>query len=572
MKGHLELISIQLWVAASLLAFFGAGATAGAAVLSNASSVPRAFVRDLGEATATTPVSIVVTLNYHHEDQLDRLVELQNDPGSPYFRHWLTSAQFDSAFAPTPAEYERAILALEGGGFHITQTFANRTVIDARGTASAAERLFQTRIHRVEQAGHGVRYTNVLPVTLPAALQTLVYSVNGLNNLSLVHTDFVGVARRRIRPEKATAPYTGPVSTTTGYSGLGPIVYGQSYDFPDRHATKNDAYDGKGRAEAIVIDAVFLTSDIDSYLKYFGIKRSAPISRVSVDGGTTSDPYLTNDSIEATLDTEVIAGGAPGAAVYVYETAPFDWGVAVITDAYNAIVSQNKVDAVNSSFGVCESVDETISKSWDHIATQGASLGITFHAASGDDGAACSASIPTGVSAPASSPHVVAIGGTQLNVKPKTYAYEGEVGWVGSGGGVSTVFAMPAWQKNVSGMLGTTRNVPDLAFDADPLTGFPLYFAGTWNNPWNPLGGTSLASPLFGAALLEVNGVVGARTGLAAQRIYAAFAKTGYELEKLVYFHDITSGSNGIYSAAPGYDRVTGIGSWDAWNVAQVLK
>jgi subtilase family serine protease len=537
-------------------------------------SVPNVRVRDLGEATPNTPISLQVTLNYHNPLQLEQLVALQNDPASPYFHHWLTSAQFESAFAPSPSDYLRVVRSLEAAGFRVTRAFSNRTVVDAAGTVNAAERYFHTAIHRVYQPGHGLRYANVRAAMAPFDVQDLVYSVNGLNNVAIARADFAPVQRRRVNPNTNTAPpYTGPVSSLTGYNGYGPLVFAQSYDWPSQHATKTDRYDGAGHAGAIVIDADFLNGDVSAYLKYFKIKRTASIVRVPIDGGTTSDPGLSSgDSIEATLDVEVLAGGAPGAALYVYETAPFAWGNGVITDAYNAVVAQNKVDTVNSSFGLCELSDTSATKAWDHIATQGAALGITFHAATGDDGADCDVT-SIGINAPASSPHIVAVGGTVLNVDAKKdYAYESETGWGGSGGGTSSVFTAPAWQKGVKGMLGSGRNVPDVAFDANPLTGFPIYYAGTWNNPWNPLGGTSLASPLFGVALLQINSVTGNRSGLAAQSLYGLFKKDDYKKGAVTYFHDITSGSNGIFSAAPGYDRVTGIGSIDAWNIAQALK
>jgi subtilase family serine protease len=555
-------------------------ATASAATTASV-VVPRVAFRDLGETSPATPISLAVTLAYHHPEQLEELVDLQSDPASPYFRHWLTSEQFAAAFAPSPAEYLRVAQTLSRAGFRVTKTFSNRTVIDVRGPAAAAERLFTTQIHRVYQPGYGLRYANVRPAVVPVGLQGLIFSVDGLNNLAIVHTDYQRVTTRFAARRAGSAPYVGPVGTITGTNGYGPLVFAQSYDYPTRHATGADPYNGTGRSAGIVIDADFLNSDIASFLKYFGIKRTAKTIRVPVDGGTLSDPGLQSDSVEATLDVSTIAANAPGATLYVYQTPPFAWGVQVVTDAYNQVVSDNKVDVLNSSFGLCENAVPTVTAAIDHLATQAAALGMTFHASTGDQGSSCVGE-EEGVNIPASSPHVVAVGGTSLVVDPKNrYSYVSETGWgettasgavEGSGGGVSTVFPLPVWQKGVKNVQSSGRNLPDVSLDADPNTGTAFYFAGSWNNPWNPLGGTSLASPLFGAALAEIDEIVGGRTGLAGQRLFKLWERTGYTFKKTVYFNDITKGTNGAYSALPGYDNVTGIGSIDVWNIAQALK
>ncbi len=235
-----------------------------------------------------------------------------------------------------------------------------------------------------------------------------------------------------------------------------------------------------------------------------------------------------------------------------------------ITDAYNTIVSDNKVDTANSSFGGCEALDGRTVQAWSAIAEQGAAKGITFHAATGDSGASLCAS------APASSPYMVAVGGTALTVGTGG-AWAQEVAWSGSGGGISTIFAQPSWQMGVAGTVNRGRNIPDVAFDADPYSGIAFYFTASWNTQYNPLGGTSLSSPLFGAAVTEIDQVKNGRVGLGSSALFAALAAHGYGSGSSTYFHDVVQGSNGVFYAGPGYDLVTGIGSIDAWNIAEVL-
>ena len=172
--------------------------------------------------------------------------------------------------------------------------------------------------------------------------------------------------------------------------------------------------------------------------------------------------------------------------------------------------------------------------------------------------------------APASSPYVVAVGGTALTVGTGGI-WAAEAAWVGGGGGISTMFGLPAWQAGVPGSVNRGRNSPDVALDADPYTGFALYFTGTWNTQYNPLGGTSLSSPIFGAAVTEIDQMKNGRSGLLGSALYGILKNQGYGSGATANFHDITQGNNGVYYAAPGYDLSTGIGSIDAWNIGGLL-
>jgi kumamolisin len=540
-----------------------------------AASVPRVAFRDLGVAPGSTPIALAVTLKYHHADELERLIALQTNSGSPYYRHWLTSGQFDATFAPTIAEYARVTASLRHAGFTVTQTFANRTTIDALGTAAAADRYFGTRIDLVTQPGSGKRYANVTPAYLPADVRELVFAVNGLHNLAIVHTDYRRVApgtasAQALRRYAAPAPgLFGPTSAETLLAGYGPLGFVKGYDAPSSH---DGADNGMGRSAGIVIDADYADADLAAYLSYFGVKRKGPATkRFSVDGGGTHK-YFDADSTEATLDAETLVGISPGVSLYMYEIPEFSTAknpIVNITDAYTKVVADNKVDTVNSSFGLCESSDATGSKAWDHIAQQGAALGITFHASSGDL-AAYGCGVGGGVEAPASSPYFLAVGGTTL-LDDSTGAYQGEGGWIDSGGGLSLLFSFPSYQNKVANTISEGRNVPDVAFDANPATGTALYYGGTWNSLYNPIGGTSLASPICGALLAQIEQIDGGkRLGLVAAKLYP-LATAGYTRAGKTEFHDIVIGTNGMYYARVGYDMVTGIGSFDAWNLAALI-
>jgi len=505
---------------------------------------------------------------------------MQADPASPLYRHFLTNAQFNATFAPRPADYARVAAALQKNGFRVTQTFTNGTVIDARGTVGAADRLFSTDIHTVNQAGYGLRYANATPAHEPAALRGLITAVSGLQTLTLVHTDlWKATPHFGVAPDAAGPPLKGPVNPEYGIAGYGPLAFSQGYLFPEQFKSPGGTYyDGTGRTSGIVIDADFLDSDLAAFLKYFKVTRTGPATvRVPIDGGPPAGDG-SSGSDEATLDVETEVSNAPGTALYLYEMPDFqspNFSLSFITDAYNKVVSDNLVDTANSSFGLCETAAVSDADAWNAIAEQGASKGITFHASTGDAGADACGNGKDGVSAPASGTYFAAIGGTSLKVSSKG-AWSSEVTWNdggATGGGVSKVFALSSWQKTVPGIKTGGRNLPDVSFDADPDPGAAFYYGGTWDNPDDPLGGTSLASPLFGAALTEVDQYIGTRSGLEARVLYAALASKGYKSSGgVVYFHDITSGCNNIggapgFCAKKGYDQATGIGSVAWYNL-----
>jgi kumamolisin len=525
--------------------------------------VPPVALRDLGPAPSTTQVHIAMTLRYRNDAQLENLVEMQADATSPLYLHFLSNEQFNASFAPPVADYSRVLATLQHAGFRIEQTYPNRTVIDAVAPVRTAERFFGTQIHSVTQPGFGVRTANAVPARMPASLQGLVMNVDGLNTLTLNHTNFVPPKRHHGGiPDLAGPPLKGPVNPMYNLAGFGPLAFSQGYDLPQQHQNgSSQYYTGTGRVSGVVIDADFLDTDLAGFLSYFNVTRTGPTTvRIPIDGGPPGGDG-SGDSVETTLDVETIVGNAPGTALYVYEFPNFN-SDNYITDAYNKVVSDNLVDTANSSFGGCDKDQASAAQAWDSIAKQGAAKGITFHASTGDEGSEGGCT-----QAPASAPHFVAVGGTTLSVDTNGN-WTGETGWNGSGGGVSTVFTVPNWQKKITNVITTGRNTPDVAFDANPDTGAAFYYGGTFQNADDPLGGTSLASPIFGASQTEWDQVTGKRFGLAGKKLFKFFKKNSYGTDT-VYFHDITSGSNGQYQAKTGYDQVTGIGSMDVWNVQQ---
>ncbi len=537
------------------LVLFLAAAGAASAATPTLDAASLVGVRDLGPAPAASMVRVAVVLNDHNDAELERLTQAQADPASPLYHRFLTPAQYAAYFAPTPGEYAQVVSTLARGGWRITHLFANRTVVDAVAPAPVAERFFRTAIHRVVSPTGEIAYANVRSGVVPAAIGNLVLTVQGLDAIHRMHPMYVlppRGSRSSVAPS-ANAP-ASPVFGPDG--GLGPIAYINSYNLPAAQG-----HVGQGRASGVATDSDFLDSDLAAFIKYFGIKRTGPATtRVPVDGGTT----MNADAIETTLDVETIVSLSPGTALYVY-LAPYDEPTnANFIDIYNRAVTDNLVDTLNTSYGYCElAIGKGYPQAVNKIFLQGNALGITFHEASGDSGTEWDGCKGQHVSSPADSPNTVAIGGTQLAVNAQGDETS-EVGWDGSGGGYSDIFGVPAFQKGVKNVVPKGRNVPDLAFNA---IGSSFYYSGGWAGP---ISGTSLASPIFGATLTQINGVKGTRAGAFTTTIYKTWAAHGYGSGPNALLRDITQGNNG-YPARKGYDQVTGIGSVLADGLLKVL-
>jgi len=270
-----------------------------------------------------------------------------------------------------------------------------------------------------------------------------------------------------------------------------------------------------------------------------------------VDGTPT---YDASGSSETTLDVENALSSAPGAQLMVYEGA--DSTSTVGLDMFTKIVDDGLANVVSFSWGLDEnSWDPSQITAMDNLLAAGAAKGITFLAASGDNGS-------SETLFPATDPYVTAVGGTTLNLNTLSGQISSETAWSGSGGGISSLFPQPAWQTSTISSNGM-RMIPDVSLDANPNTGYKIYYNGSWYID----GGTSAATPEWAAIIALVdqsranNGLN--PIGLANSALYPLAGQS--------VFHDITSGSNGYYNASAGYDMVTGLGSVDAWQLINAL-
>lgn len=306
--------------------------------------------------------------------------------------------------------------------------------------------------------------------------------------------------------------------------------------------------------------------DLTTYTKQnkiYGTANYDPVAsggytRVTVDGGNTDF----SGSGEVALDQESIATMAPGLRQRAY-FIPNNTATGQ-ADAINQVAqdaAQYHILSLSTSYGNCEAdeytgpTDPAIQVDEDAI-NNALAAGVTVFAPSGDDGSAdCATDHPGNqVDTPASLPNVVAVGGTNVQVSGGTST---QTAWSGSGGGYSTLFPRPPYQNGV--VANGQRGVPDIAMAGDPETGLDTYDSnpvakGGCGGACGPIGGTSLATPLAASALASILAAQGATTGLGDihTALYAASPSA---------YTDITSGSNGSFSAAAGWDPVTGLGA-----------
>ena len=348
-------------------------------------------------------------------------------------------------------------------------------------------------------------------------------------------------------------------------SALTPAQVAHAYGFDQISFLNsvNQTIKGDGRGQTIAIvdayDDPNIVSDLKTFDARYGISnndgqgafcltKTAPQSRTQANGGWAQ---------EISLDVEWAHAMAPGAHILLVEAKSAS--LSNLLSAVDYARKQSSVTVISMSWGASEFSSES---SYDsYFTTPSGHAGVTFIASSGDNGS------PAGW--PAISSNVIAVGGTSLYLNSDN-TWSSETGWSGSGGGTSAYESIPAYQTPY--LSGTKRGNPDVAYDADPYTGFAVYdsYAYQGMSGWLQFGGTSAGSPQWAALIAITNQgrVLGGRATLdgGTQTLPAIYGLPGSD------FHDITSGSNGGYSAGAGYDEVTGRGSPIANLIARDLS
>jgi len=387
-------------------------------------------------------------------------------------------------------------------------------------------------------------------IQIPTALSGAVEAILGLDNRPQAQPHF-RVLGSTINANTAGTEGFARAHAAAAGTGFTPVQVGQLYQFP-QGAT------AAGQTIGIIeLGGGYRTADLTAYFK--GLGQTAPkVTAVSVDKGKNSPGSASGADGEVMLDIEVAAAVAPGAKIVVYFAPNTDQG---FFDAVAAAVhdTTNNPSVISISWGGPESNwTAQAMQTLDAACQSAAALGITITVAAGDNGSTDGAT-GNNVDFPASSPHVLACGGTKLTagngstISSEVVWNEQASGEGATGGGVSNVFPLPAWQANAKvpapSVSAGGRGVPDVAGDADPTTGYQIRVDGQDM----VIGGTSAVAPLWAGLIALNNQQNGKSAGFIQPQIYAAKGASA--------FNDIVSGNNGAFSAGPGWDACTGLGS-----------
>src|ERR1700722_6254687 len=462
----------------------------------------------------------------------------------------LTRAQYRQSHAADPAAIKlvRAFAKELGLTVQKDTPKPERRTVKLTGTVTAMQKAFGVTLAQKVLDGNTYRVREG-SIRLPAELADAVEAVLGLDNRpqaqphfrvlgSTINTMAVGTEGfARAHAAAANGSYT-------------PVQVGQLYQFPPGATAA-------GQTIGIIeLGGGYRAADLSAYFK--GLGQAVPqVTAVSVDNGKNSPSNASGADGEVMLDIEVSAAVAPGAKIVVYFAPNTDQG---FIDAVASAVhdTTNNPSVISISWGGPESSwTAQALQALDAACQSAAALGITITVAAGDNGST-DGGTGNNVDFPASSPHVLACGGTKLTGSGSTITREGVWNEQASnegatGGGVSNVFPLPTWQANAKvpapSVSAGGRGVPDVAGDADPVSGYQIRVDGKSM----VIGGTSAVAPLWAGLIALSNQQNGTSAGFIQPQIYAAKAASA--------FRDIVSGNNGAFSAGPGWDACTGLGS-----------
>jgi len=477
----------------------------------------------------------------------------------PLRRHYLTREEFASRYGADDADFQRLEEFARAHHLNVLGRHAGQRGLRLDGTVEAMQAAFGVKLEPAVIGQVRFRHRSG-PIQVPSDVAPLIEGVFGLDDRPAVRPHFqFKPFPTRIRPRAAGGPRP-----------FTPLEVAKLYNYPANLL-------GAGQCIGILeFGGGFDPAELRDYFTSLGVSPPQVVA-VSVDGtqnNPTGDPQSADG--EVMLDIEVAGAIAPQALIAVYFASNNDPG---FLDALRTAVhdSINKPSVISISWGAPESTFTRQSlQDFDSACQEAAALGVTVCVAAGDHGAD-DTDLPSNranVDFPASSPNVLACGGTHLEAADDSIANEvvwnTHDGWA-TGGGVSEIFPLPPWQAganvpaSVNPGSGPGRGVPDVAGDADANTGYLV----SVDRSQGASGGTSAVAPLWAALIALLNQGLRQPVGFVNPLLYQPPANTKG-------FHDILSGDNGAfpssseqYSAGPGWDACTG---WGSPNGARLLE
>jgi pseudomonalisin len=467
----------------------------------------------------------------------------------------LTPAQFDARFAPTAATV--AAIRSWAAAHHLTvgSVAANRLLVSVSGSSQQIGAALGTGFERFQSQADGSFFAATQPATLPQSFGSAVTAVLGLSSLGKVTVPQP--------PMRSTSALTqGTSAAAAALSGAGLSL--PALNYPAQYTPQNfwSMYDapssetGSGQQVSIITEGDLSQpkADLATFEKTYGLPA---VTWNQIDVGAQSTDSSGDD--EWDLDSQYSTGFAPGVTqINVYDGPSLnDPDILTTIDKW---VTDDLTKQGSFSAGECDLLADAsgFTSGLDAVLQQADAQGQTMFFSSGDTGSQCPAltgvnGVPAGIpdtNYPASSPYGIGVGGTSV-LSPSG---PDEIGWYAGGGGLSPLEPAATFQANTK-LLGaapvTQRGVPDVSLDADPESGYDVVVNGTVEG----IGGTSASAPSWQGIWARVEGAHSGGIGFAGPVLYSTEPSTA--------FHDITIGANGLYTAGPGYDLVTGLGTPD---------
>jgi kumamolisin len=520
--------------------------------LAGSERAPLAGAREIGPANPNEKVDVTIRLRSRAGKKPIVNAEAFTKPIAK--RTILSRKEFEQQHGADPDSIARVEAFAREHKLTVKEKSAGRRTVILSGTVAAMNSAFGVELKQFEHPSGQYR-GRTGPVHIPNELQDVIEGVFGLDNRPQAKPHF----RRRHARAGARAQAASLSYTPTQVAAL--------YDYPT-------GVDGTGECIALIeLGGGYNPTDLSNYWNQLNLTKTPNVSAVSVGNGSNNpsgDPNGPDG--EVMLDIEVSGAIAPGANIVVYFADNTDAGfLNAITTAVHD--STNNPSVVSISWGGPESSwTGQAMTSMDEAFQAAAAMGVTVCVAAGDDGSTDGVTDGQNhVDFPASSPNVLACGGTTLVASGNTIT--SETTWNelannegATGGGISDVFPLPSWQANAgvppsaNSNHNVGRGVPDVSGDADPTTGYVTLVDGQSG----VIGGTSAVAPLWAGLIALINESVGKPAGLVNPLLYQSASTAGD-------FNDVTSGNNGAYSAGPGWDPCTGLGSPIGAQIAAAL-
>ncbi len=568
----------------------------------------------VGPANPQQSIALAFNLQLRNATELDSYITDMNTPKSVNYHRNLSMTQLVGAFSPTQATHDTVLHYIQSAGFTVTHTFKHRLVITFRGTIGQAEQVFHVSINNYVAPNGETFYANATNPWLPSSLAATVQSITGLSNVTRYH--HAPTHMQGTQASSATSRSTSNGQVTCPSSSNSAFLPSQLATGYNLSGLYNAGYHGEGQTVALFELAQFNMNDVNAYRSCFDQNSPTVVQTINVNGGPPAPSNGDGGPAEVELDTELVLSAAPKLGSIKIYNAPND---PTDANAEWAQIVQDAIPVVSTSWGSCENTMQfSQAQAEKNLFAMAVAQGQNIFAASADSGSSGCAfdSNPNtnlSVDDPASQQYVIGVGGTTLHLNSNN-TYNSETSWNNqptssaspqggaSGGGVSAFWQAPSWQSapgvNNSFSTGSPciassgnicREVPDVSLNSDFMgsgKGYLVYCTEAVSGctsqvsgyPWIDFGGTSCAAPMWAAMMALTNEESvkqgGFNIGFADPLLYQIASGSHYSSD----FHDVISGNNdwdalqgGKYPATPAYDMATGLGSFNALNLANDL-